>query len=60
MAKKAKAAAPKKPTVKKQSGDAMSTLAARILSGEKEPTSQDAKRLAASVLSQDEKKGKRN
>ena len=44
---------------KKQSGDTTSSLAARILSGSKKPTQTDAKRLAASVLSQDETKGRR-
>lgn len=44
---------------KKQSSDKVSTLAAKILSGSKTPTKQDAKTLAASVLSQDEKKGRR-
>jgi hypothetical protein len=44
---------------KKQSSDKTSSLAAKILSGNKTPTKGDAKRLAASVLSQDEKKGKR-
>ncbi|MDZ4659044.1 MAG: hypothetical protein SH868_15825 [Bythopirellula sp.] len=43
--------------VKKQSTSAISTLAAAILSGKKEPTVADAKKLAASVLSQDERKG---
>lgn len=44
---------------KKQSGDKTSTLAAKILSGAKKPTVADAKTLAASVLGQDETKGKR-
>jgi hypothetical protein len=44
---------------KKQSTDKTSSLAARILSGAKIPTARDARSLAASVLSQDEKKGKR-
>lgn len=44
---------------KKQSGNSASSLAAKILSGKKKPTATDAKKLAASVLSQDEKKGKR-
>lgn len=44
---------------KRQSTDKTSTLAAKILSGSKKPTTQDAKKLAGSVLSQDEKKGKR-
>ena len=44
---------------KKQSSDKMSTLAAKVLSGTKKATQTDAKKLAASVLGQDEKKGKR-
>lgn len=44
---------------KKQSGDKTSTLAAKILSGSKKATQQDAITLAASVLGQDETKGKR-
>lgn len=44
---------------KKQSGNNTSSLAGRILSGSKKATQGDAKKLAASVLSQDEKKGKR-
>ena len=44
---------------KKQSSDKTSTLAAKILSGSKKPTQRDARALAASVLGQDEKKGKR-
>jgi hypothetical protein len=43
----------------KQSSSTLSTLAAKILSGEKKPTIADAKRLAASVLSQDETKGQK-
>ena len=43
----------------KQSSSKLSTLASRVLSGDKKPTSADAKKLAASVLSQDEKKGQR-
>ncbi len=43
---------------KKQSSPSTSTLAAKILNGSKKPTQADAKKLAASVLSQDEKKGK--
>ncbi len=35
----------------------ISTLASKVLSGSKKPTVSDAKKLAASVLSQDEKKG---
>ena len=42
---------------KKQSSSTVSTLAAKVLSGAKKPTESDAKKLAASVLSQDEKKG---
>ena len=44
---------------KKQSSSQVSTLASKVLSGQKKPTAADAKRLAASVLSQDEKKGQR-
>lgn len=44
---------------KKQSSDKVSSLAAKVLSGSKKATPKDAKTLAASVLSQDEKKGKR-
>lgn len=43
----------------RQSSSKLSTLASRVLSGAKTPTKTDAKRLAASVLSQDEKKGQR-
>jgi len=42
---------------KKQSSSSVSTLASKVLSGSKKPTNSDAKRLAASVLSQDETKG---
>ena len=42
---------------KKQSSSQVSTLASKVLSGEKKPTLADSKKLAASVLSQDEKKG---
>lgn len=44
---------------KKQSSSSISTLALKVLSGDKKPTTADAKKLAASVLSQDEKKGQR-
>lgn len=43
---------------KKQSGDKASSIAAKVLAGKK-PTTAETKTLAASVLSQDEKKGKR-
>ncbi|MFB9049891.1 hypothetical protein ACFFV8_14375 [Sphingobium indicum] len=43
---------------KKQSSPSVSSLASKVLSGAKKPTAAEAKRLAASVLSQDEKKGK--
>lgn len=43
---------------KKQSSSSTSSLAGKILSGGKKATQTDAKKLAASVLSQDEKKGK--
>ena len=42
---------------KKQSGSSVSTLASKVLSGAKKPTTPEVKKLAASVLSQDEKKG---
>jgi hypothetical protein len=42
---------------KKQSSSSTSTLASKVLSGQKKATNVDAKKLAASVLSQDEKKG---
>ena len=42
---------------KKQSSSKVSTLAAKVLSGAKKPTTAETKKLAASVLSQDEKKG---
>lgn len=45
--------------VKKQSSSKVSSLASRVLSGQKKPTAAEARRLAASVLSQDEKKGNR-
>jgi hypothetical protein len=45
--------------VKKQSSSKLSRLASQVLSGKKKPTISDAKKLAASVLSQDEKKGQR-
>jgi hypothetical protein len=44
---------------KKQSSDKISSLASKVLSGAKTPTKADAKKLAGSVLGQDEKKGKR-
>ena len=43
----------------RQSSSKLSTLASKVLSGTKTPTKADAKKLAASVLSQDEKKGQR-
>lgn len=42
---------------KKQSSSKTSTLASKVLSGSKKPTLSESKKLAASVLSQDEKKG---
>jgi len=42
---------------KKESTSKVSTLASKVLSGEKKPTAKEAKTLAASVLGQDEKKG---
>ncbi|WP_164938861.1 hypothetical protein [Bradyrhizobium guangdongense] len=44
---------------KKQSSSKISTLASKVLSGDKKPSLADSKKLAASVLSQDEKKGQR-
>jgi len=43
----------------KQSSNKTSTLASKVLSGTVKPTAAQAKTLAASVLSQDEVKGKR-
>jgi hypothetical protein len=42
---------------KKQTSSKISTLAGKVLSGAKKPTAAESKKLAASVLSQDEKKG---
>jgi len=42
---------------KKQSSPKISTLASQVLSGDKKPTTAEVKKLAASVLGQDEKKG---
>jgi hypothetical protein len=42
---------------KKQSSQPVSSIAGKVLAG-KTPTSTEARKLAASVLSQDEKKGK--
>ena len=47
------------PMAKKQSSSKTSTLASKVLSGAKKPTPAEAKKLAASVLSQDEKKGQK-
>lgn len=44
---------------KKQSSSKISTLASKVLSGDKKPSLAESKKLAASVLSQDEKKGQR-
>jgi hypothetical protein len=44
---------------KKESSSKMSTLASKILSGVKKPTLSDSKKLAGSVMGQDEKKGQR-
>ncbi|MEQ1715297.1 MAG: hypothetical protein ABL907_04825 [Hyphomicrobium sp.] len=41
---------------KKQSSSKTSTLAGKVLSGRKMPATADAKKLAASVLSQEEKR----
>ena len=54
---KARQNAPRKRA--KQSSPQLSTLAARILSGKHTATKDDAKRLAASVLSQDMVRGQR-
>jgi len=43
----------------KETSNEMSKLASDILSGRKTPTVEDAKKLAASVLSQDETRGQR-
>jgi len=45
--------------VKKQSSSKVSTLASKVLSGESKPTYKQYKTLAASALSQDEKKGQK-
>ena len=42
---------------KKQSSSTTSTLASKVLSGAAKPTAAQSRKLAASVLSQDEKKG---
>lgn len=47
----------KKPT--KQSSPKVSSLASKVLSGQKKPTAAESRRLAASVLSQDETKGQK-
>jgi len=44
---------------KKETGNKTSSLAGKILSGSKKATQSDAKKLAASVLSQDETRGSR-
>lgn len=44
---------------KKQSSPKVSSLASKVLAGDKKPTKTEIKRLAASVLSQDEKKGQK-
>jgi hypothetical protein len=44
---------------KKQSSSKVSTLASRVLSGNHKPTNAEVKRLAASALSQDEKRGQK-
>lgn len=46
-----------KRPAKKQSSPKVSTLAAKVLSGTKKPTTAEVKSLAASVLGQDEIKG---
>jgi hypothetical protein len=59
---KAKSAAKPKPSkgVLKQTTDAIAQLASDILHDRIEPTIEQIKSLAASALSQDQKKGKRN
>lgn len=42
---------------RKQSSSSVSTLASKVLSGTKKPTTKEIKTLAASALGQDEKKG---
>lgn len=44
---------------KKQTSSKISTLAGKVLNGAKKPTAAESKKLAASVLSQDERKGQR-
>ncbi len=44
---------------KKQTSPKVSILAAKVLSGSKKPTPAESRRLAASVLSQDEIKGQK-
>lgn len=44
---------------KKQSSDKLSKLGSQVLSGAKKPTQAESKKLAGSVLGQDERKGKR-
>lgn len=55
--KKPKPAKKAKPVVRKQSSSRLSTLAAGVLNGTVIPTMAQIRRLAASVVSQDEKKG---
>ena len=45
---------------KKESSSKLSTLAGKILGGHKKPTAQDAKSLAAGILSQDETAGQKS
>ena len=52
-------AAKKKATAKKESSDAMSSLAAKILANNGEATKAQVRKLAGSVLSQDVTKGPR-
>ena len=44
---------------RKETSSKLSTLAAKVLSGSKKPTSKESKQLAAAVLSQDETKGQK-
>jgi hypothetical protein len=50
---------PNNNMAKKQTSNQTSSLASDVLAGRKVPTPAEIRRLAASALSQDEKKGKR-
>ncbi len=49
----------KKGGARRQTGNKVSSLASKVLSGKHNPTKREIKSLAASALSQDETKGKR-